>query len=111
MKTCPRCGKSFPDDVLVCPNCGQTVEIKQSEKFNPLGWKLAVASMCTFLIPFVSICLAIPALVYVKKGKNDMENRVKQQKSYSLALGGLFFGIIITVDCLILLILKLTHVI
>jgi hypothetical protein len=65
MAKCPKCGKSYPDDVVACSDCLETLESEfpsESEFSSPRKHKSGVVGFClnvAFVVSCVN-CFAVP---------------------------------------------------
>ena len=54
---CNECGHIFEDNLHACPNCGNPVEVNESDKTSKKGWK--VYQILGIIMLFISILYAV----------------------------------------------------
>lgn len=103
MKYCKNCGTSIDDDVVFCPNCGQstlsnnatqtqvnaTYSNNEPEESNIMGILSIVFGALGLFIPIMSIVGIVMSAIGLKK--------LQQQQNKTLCKIGLIISIIVTV--------------
>jgi len=77
--------------------------------FNGVGYGLAIAAICLFWLPLLDLGLIIPAMVFSRLGKKDVEHPAKQKKAWGMSVAALILNILVFLVLVIVLPVLAAH--